>query len=226
MILVKNGLVVNPETNSESEQDLLIENGKIKDLGKPGSFSDAKISKTIDAKGKWIFPGLVDLHVHLREPGQEWKETILTGSQAAVLGGYTTVCTMPNTKPVNDNQEVTKFILEKAKRAGLAKILPIGAITKGLKGEEMSPFNELFQAGCVAFSDDGEPVFNSAIMYKSLEWATQLGVPLALHEEDKCLSANGAMNESGLSLRLGLRGFSGLAEEVMIARDTVRLLDL
>ena len=219
MILIKNGLLIDPASNFEGEQDLLIEGSSIKDIGKPGSFNSAADLKTIDASGKWIVPGLIDLHVHLREPGQEWKETIRTGVEAAVCGGFTAVCAMPNTKPVNDNEEVTRFILEKAAAAGLAKVLPIGAITNGLEGKEMAPFNELREAGCVAFSDDGEPVHNSGIMRRALEWCLMLGVPLSCHEEDKCLSCGGHMNESGLSTRLGLKGWPKVAEEVMIARD-------
>ena len=219
MILIKNGYLIDASTGKEGEFDILIEGSTIKDIGNRGQFSKAETSRVIDAGGKWILPGLVDLHVHLREPGQEWKETIKSGCEAAVLGGYTTILAMPNTKPVNDHAEVTRFILERAKKINLARVLPIGAVTKGLEGKEMAPYSELREAGCVAFSDDGEPVYNAGIMRRALEWCSMLGVSIACHEEDKCLSCGGAMNESGLASKLGLKGWPKVAEEVMIARD-------
>jgi dihydroorotase len=141
MLLVKNGLVIDPDSGTEQELDLLIEGGVVKDSGKKGSFSAAQVKRTIDASKMWVVPGLVDVHVHLREPGQEWKETIKSGCDAAVLGGFTSVCCMPNTKPTNDNEEVTKFILEKAEVAGTARVFPIGAVTKSLSGKDMAPFS-------------------------------------------------------------------------------------
>jgi len=157
--------------------------------------------------------------VHLREPGEEWKETVQTGAEAAVLGGYTAICCMPNTKPANDSAEVTRFILEKAKAAEAARVLPIGAISMERKGKQLAPYSELAKAGCVAFSDDGDPVVDAGLMRRALEWCLMLGLPLACHEEDRNLSCGGCMNESPLSLKMGLKGFPGVAEDVMIARD-------
>lgn len=219
MLLVKNGLLIDPKNNVEGNFDLLLDNGKVEAVDKPGSFDRTETGDVIDAKGKWVVPGFIDLHVHLREPGFEWKETIESGSEAAVLGGFTAICCMPNTRPTNDNAEITKFILDKAKAAGTARVLPIGAVTLGLKGAEMAPLSELREAGCVAFSDDGEPVHNSGIMRRALEWASMLDAVICCHEEDKHLSCGGSMNESALSSRLGLKGFPKVAEEVMIARD-------
>jgi dihydroorotase len=219
MIVIKNALLIDPANNSEGDFDILIEKDKISAVEKPGSFQKLEVESVIDAKGKWIVPGFFDMHVHLREPGFEWKETIQSGTQAALLGGFTSVCCMPNTKPVNDNAEITKFILEKAKHADAARVFPIGSVTQKLEGKEMSPLSELREAGCVAFSDDGEPVFNSGIMRRALEWAGMLDAVICCHEEDKHLSCGGSMNESALSSKLGLKGFPKVAEEVMIARD-------
>src|SRR3954471_18142539 len=145
MILISGATVIDPARDIDQEQDLLIADGKIQDIGKPGSFSSATVSETIQARGKWVTPGLIDVHVHLREPGFEWKETIQSGGDAAVLGGYTAVCCMPNTSPVNDCAEITRFILEKAKSAR-ARVHPIGSVTRALKGTEMSPLTELRKA--------------------------------------------------------------------------------
>ncbi len=218
MIVISGGTLIDPASDIDGEADILIDDGKVLDIGKPGAFKEAQAEK-IAANGKWIMPGLIDLHVHLREPGFEWKETIETGSQAAVLGGFTTVCCMPNTNPRNDNAEITRFIKEKAKAANCARILPIGAVSVGLEGKQMAPLAELRDAGCVAFSDDGEPVYDAGLMRRALEWCEMLGAVISCHEEDKCLSCGGAMNESGLSTRLGLKGWPSVAEEVMIARD-------
>ncbi|RME62110.1 MAG: dihydroorotase, partial [Candidatus Dadabacteria bacterium] len=176
-------------------------------------------AEIINALESIVLPGLIDPHVHLREPGFEWKETIQSGALAAVLGGFTTVFCMPNTNPVNDNAEITKFIIEKAEKTGAAKVLPIGAVSLGLKGEELAPLAELREAGCVAFSDDGEPIYNANIMRRALEWCKALGARVCCHEEDKTLTAGGSMNESALSYFLGLKGMPPSAEEIMIARD-------
>lgn len=219
MILIKNGELIDPGANREGEFDILLEGAVIRDVGPRGSFKSATVSRTIDAQGKWIVPGLVDLHVHLREPGFEWKETIKTGAQAAVLGGYTSICSMPNTRPTNDCAEVTKFILERAKAAGAARVHPIGSVSRALEGKDMSPLSELREAGCVAFSDDGEPIWDSGMMRRALEWCLMLDAPISCHEEDKRLSCGGCMNESALSTRLGLKGMPTVAEDVMVARD-------
>lgn len=219
MLLIKNALLVDAYSNLEAERDVLIENGKIKAVDSPGSFDNQKCGGVIDAGGLWLLPGLIDLHVHLREPGFEWKETVESGVRAAVAGGYTTICAMPNTNPVNDKTEITKFILNQADKAGLAKLVPIGAVSQRLKGQCMSPISELYQAGCPAFSDDGEPVFDSGLMRRALEWSHMHDAVICCHEEDKCLSCGGAMNESALSYRLGIKGMPTIAEDVMVARD-------
>lgn len=218
-ILIENGLLIDPLSDREGEFDLLIEDGAVADVQKRGAFGKIECQRRFDAKGQWVMPGLVDLHVHLREPGFEWKETIETGSQAAVLGGYTSICCMPNTKPVNDCAEITRFIRERAEAVGCARVLPIGSVSKGLSGNDMSPLSELRQAGCVAFSDDGEPVWDSGMMRRALEWCLMLDVPISCHEEDKRLSCGGCMNESALSTRMGLKGMPTVAEDVMVARD-------
>ena len=218
-VLIKNGILIDPANSKDGEFDLLLEDGKVLDIQSPGSFDKAEVKEVLDAQGLWVTPGLVDVHVHLREPGFEWKETIETGVQAAVLGGYTSVCSMPNTKPTNDSAEVTRFIRSKAEAAGLARVWPIGSVTVGLEGKQMAPLSELREAGCIAFSDDGEPVAHSGIMRRALEWASMLDATICCHEEDKHLSCGGSMNESALSSKLGLVGWPKIAEEVMIARD-------
>ncbi len=219
MILFENAYVIDPATGTEGMRDVLIDGDRVEDVGQPGELKAASVKDKVDVNGKWLVPGLVDLHVHLREPGYEWKETIAAGAKAAVAGGFTTICSMPNTNPVNDNAEVTKFILEKAAAAGYARVLPVGAVTIGLKGEAMAPYSELEHAGCVAFSDDGNPVENPLLLRRALEWCSMTGRPVALHEEDRTLSEHGSMNESALSSRLGYAGITGASDDVMIARD-------
>ena len=218
-IVIQGGTVIDAATDREGLFDILVQDGRVAAIEKPGVLQSHATAEKIDAKGQWVIPGCIDLHVHLREPGEEWKETIQTGAEAAVLGGFTSICCMPNTKPANDSAEVTRFILEKAKAAGAARVLPIGAISMGRKGQQLAPYSELAKAGCVAFSDDGDPVADAGLMRRALEWCLMLGLPLSCHEEDKSLSCGGCMNESPLSLRLGLNGFPGIAEDVMIARD-------
>ena len=219
MKVIENALLIDPASGTEAEQDLLIEGGKISAIERRGGFKSLQGVDRIDASGKWLVPGLIDLHVHLREPGFEWKETIATGCLAAASGGYTTVCCMPNTSPVNHNAEITRFILEKAAAAHGARVCPIGAVSVDLKGEQMAPLSELDKAGCVAFSDDGEPVWDAGLMRRALEWARMLGRRIACHEEDKRLCGHGAMNESALSCKLGIPGIPGMSEDVMVARD-------
>jgi dihydroorotase len=217
--VIHGGIIIDAASDRDGEFDLLIENGVIAAIEKPGVLKDKTDVERVDATGSWVIPGCVDLHVHLREPGEEWKETVQTGAEAAVLGGYTSICCMPNTKPANDSAEVTRFILEKAKAAQAARVLPIGAISMERKGKQLAPYSELAKAGCVAFSDDGDPVVDAGLMRRALEWCLMLGLPLACHEEDRNLSCGGCMNESPLSLKMGLKGFPGVAEDVMIARD-------
>lgn len=217
--IIQNGRVLDPASGTDAPRDVLIESGKIKAVDSPGAFSKLGDATVVDAKDYWVTPGLIDIHVHLREPGFEWKETIRTGTEAAVAGGFTAVCCMPNTNPVNDDAQVTQYILNKAASEGLARVYPIGCITKKQKGEELAPMLELREAGCVAFSDDGHPVANAGIMRRALEYSLLTGAVLTVHEEEKQLSEGFSMNESALSLKLGLRGMPGAAEDIMISRD-------
>jgi dihydroorotase len=216
-ILIKNGQMIDPANKVDEKLDILLSDGKTARLGKPGSIP-ADGAQVVDASGKILVPGLVDMHVHLREPGFEYKETIKTGAAAAKAGGFTSVCCMPNTNPVNDNRSVTEFILSEATDAP-ARVFPIGAITKGSKGEELAEMAELHSAGCMAVSDDGKPVMNAAIMRRAMEYSKIFDIPIISHSEDCALSNTGVMNEGFVSTELGLRGIPAAAEEVMIARD-------
>jgi dihydroorotase len=229
-LLIKNGRVIDPSQRIDGVGDILIEAGKIKEvriqkskLRKVTKNTDLKILgselKTIDAKGLIVMPGLIDMHVHLREPGFEYKETIKTGTMAAVKGGFTTVCCMPNTYPVNDNASVTEFIIRKAAQEGCCIVLPIGAITKGQKGEELAEIGTMKNEGCIAFSDDGHPVLNSLIMRRALEYSKTFDLPIISHCEDLTLSENGVINEGLISLTLGLNGIPSEAEQIMVFRD-------
>ena len=217
-IVVQNGLVVDPANGLEAELDLLIEAGVIRELGQPGGFASIE-AKRVDASGCVVAPGLIDMHVHLREPGYEYKETVLTGTQAAVAGGFTAVACMANTNPINDNGAVTRFIVEQARAAGLARVFPIGALSKDLRGEELAEIGEMVDAGAVAISDDGRPVMDANLMRRALEYCSMFDVPISVHEEDLCLSSGSSMNEGPTSVRLGIRGTPSEAEEVMVARD-------
>ncbi len=219
MIILSGATVIDPGSSLESKQDVLIEQGRIQAIDSPGSFHSKKQAEVVDLTGKWLVPGLIDIHVHLREPGFEWKETIASGSAAAVSGGFTRVCSMPNTEPCADNAEVTRFIIDRARAAGLARVHPIGAVSVARKGLQLAPLLELAEAGCVAFSDDGDPVWDALLMRRALEWSSAYGFPIAAHEEVKELTACGSMNESALSLQLGLNGMPACAEDIMIARD-------
>lgn len=218
-VVIEGGHLIDAASGRDGEFDLLLRNGVVEAVERPGTFKATGDVRRVSAVGRWVMPGCVDLHVHLREPGEEWKETVQTGAEAAVLGGYTSICCMPNTRPANDSAETTRYILEKAKAAQAARVLPIGAISMERKGKQLAPYSELAKAGCVAFSDDGDPVADAGLMRRALEWCLMLGLPLACHEEDRSLSCGGCMNESPLSLKMGLRGFPGVAEDVMIARD-------
>lgn len=217
-ILIKNGRVIDPANRIDAVMDILIDNGKIIEIGKKLQTPNSEL-QTIDASGKIITPGLIDMHVHLREPGYEYKETIKTGTEAALAGGFTSIACMPNTKPVNDNQSVTDFILDKARKEGVVNVYPIGAITKGLKGEELSEIGELKSSGVVAITDDGKPVMNSELMRRGMEYASMFDLPVISHCEDLKLSEGGVMNEGFVSTELGLKGIPDTAEVVMVARD-------
>ena len=216
MILIKGGHVIDPG-RVNGVADVLIENGKISAVG-PALAVPAGAT-VIQAAGQLVVPGFVDLHVHFREPGFEYKETIQSGTEAAVAGGFTTVCAMPNTNPVNDNQAVTEFMLERAKAAGNANLHPIGAITKRSEGKELAEIGDLRRAGCVAISDDGKPVMNSLVMRRAMEYARAFDVPVVDHCEDLHLSEGGCMNEGVISTELGLPGIPSAAEDVMVARN-------
>ncbi|MBI5416569.1 dihydroorotase [Candidatus Poribacteria bacterium] len=215
-ILIKGGRVVDPENNIDALLSVLIEEGKIKSVGNNITAPSAKI---IDASGKIIVPGLIDMHVHFREPGFEHKETIHTGSRAAAYGGFTTVICMPNTRPVIDNQGIVEFIISKAKNEGIVNVFPIGCITKGQKGEELADIGELVSSGVVAISDDGEPVMNPSLMKAAVEYCKMFNIPVISHSEDKNLSRQGCMNEGCMSTKLGLTGIPRIAEEIMVSRD-------
>lgn len=237
-MLIKGGRVIDPASGVDELLDLFVEDGKIARIKKhaggaePTEAGRAKGSKTakqaesaltidrvFDATGLVVCPGLIDMHVHLRQPGREDKETIASGTMAAARGGFTAVCCMPNTDPVNDTRSVTAYILDTAKREGTVHIRPVGAITKGLKGEELADIGELFDAGCVAVSDDGRPVMNAALMRRAMEYATMFDLPLIQHSEDLCLSGRGVAHEGLVATELGLRGIPSVSEAVMVARD-------
>ncbi len=215
-ILIKGGRILDPG-RFVGMADVLIDKGKIAALGP--HLSAPVEARTIQASGKLVMPGFVDLHVHFREPGFEYKETIQSGSAAAVAGGFTTVCCMPNTNPVNDNQAVTEFMLERSRLAGLANVLPIGAITKGSEGKELAEIGDLRRSGCVAISDDGKPVMNSLVMRRAMEYALAFDLAVVDHCEDLHLAEGGCMNEGLISTELGLPGIPAAAEDVMVARN-------
>lgn len=216
MILIKGGHVIDPG-RVNGVADVLIEHGKISAVGQ--TLTAPAGATVIEAAGQLVLPGFVDLHVHFREPGFEYKETIQSGTESAVAGGFTTVCAMPNTNPVNDNQAVTEFMLERAKAAGNANLYPIGAITKRSEGKELAEIGDLRRAGCVAISDDGKPVMNSLVMRRAMEYARAFDVPVVDHCEDLHLSEGGCMNEGVISTELGLPGIPAAAEDVMVARN-------
>lgn len=213
--VIKNGRVIDPLQGADEKTDILVENGKIKNQG---TFSK-KDGEIIDAKGLIVCPGLIDMHVHLREPGREDQETIETGTRAAAKGGFTGVATMPNTNPVIDNSGMIRFVKERAHQYGYVEVFPIGAVTKGQKGEELSEMHDMVQAGCIAFSDDGYPITNSGIMRMALEYSKIVDKPIIVHEEDPDLCTDGEMNEDSTSTKLGLKGMPGIGESIMVARD-------
>ena len=217
-IVIKNGRVIDPSSNTDRVADVLIVEGKIAGVAPNLSSPHAEV---FDATGLVVTPGFIDMHVHLREPGFEHAETIESGSRAAAAGGFTSVCCMPNTKPVNDSALVTSYIVERASRAAVVNVFPIGAITKGSAGEELAAIGAMKAAGAVAISDDGLPVMNARVMRRAMEFAKSFGLPVIQHCEDLHLSAGGDMHEGKESVRLGLRGIPAAAEDVMVARDLV-----
>ena len=219
-LLLTGARIIDPAQKINSISDILLEGGKIAKIGadllQPENSQDAEI---IEVAGMIVTPGLIDMHTHLREPGQEYKETIATGTRAAVAGGFTSIACMPNTAPVNDNRSITEFIIRKALEANLANVYPIGNISRNCAGEQLTEFWDLKEAGAVALSDDGKPVMDAALMRHALEYAGSLDLPVISHCEDIHLSAGGLMNEGYYSTILGLRGIPAIAEEAMTARD-------
>jgi len=220
LLFIEGGRVVDPSDGVDFTGHVFVEDGKIKRV----CSSEEKLeipegAKVIDASGKWVFPGLVDLHTHLREPGQEDKETIETGMHAAAAGGFTTICAMPNTKPVNDNKSVTGFIMREAESHPIVNVWPIGAITKGSGGKELAEIGEMKRLGIVAISDDGVPVMNAQLMRHALEYSSMFDLPVISHCEDLSMTNSGVMHEGVVSTCLGLRGISSSSEESMVVRD-------
>ncbi len=220
-LLIKNGRVIDPSSNLDGKRDVLISAGKIKKIE---SRVRGQGSRVIDAKGMLVLPGLIDMHAHLRDPGRPDKETIASGTRAAALGGFTTVCCMANTEPPVDNPAVVKYVRNKAETEGVVNVFPIAAVTKGIKGEVLAELGLMLGEGAVAFSDDGNPLMDSGMMRRALEYTRQFGVPVISHCEDKGLSHDGAMSESALSTAIGLPGIPALSEEIMVERD-VRLAE-
>jgi dihydroorotase len=217
-LLIKGGRVIDPADKVNRVSDILVENGRIKKVSSNIKAGTSKV-ETIDASGKVVIPGLIDMHVHLREPGMEDEETIASGTRAAARGGVTSVVCMANTNPVIDNQAQVDFILLKARDEGVVNVFLVGGVTKGLRGEELSEIGELKDAGVVAISDDGNPIMNTQIMRQALEYAKMFELPVISHCEDLNLSRDGAMNEGYMSTVLGLKGIPKEAEEIMVARD-------
>jgi len=217
-LLITNARVIDPSQELDAKLDVLIEDGLVARV-------DRKIKATnvttIDAGGFVVAPGFIDLHTHLREPGQEHKETIATGTRAAVAGGYTAVCAMANTVPPNDERAVTEMIIAEAARNGACRVYPIGAVSRGLEGKELAELADLRLAGCVAVSDDGKPVYNAQLMRRALEYCSMLGIPIVAHEEDANLNEGGVMHEGYFSTLLGMSGIPAASEETMVARDVI-----
>jgi dihydroorotase len=214
---IANGTVVDPVALTAVRADVLVEDGRIRAVEAPELIPEE--APIYDARGCLVVPGLVDMHVHLREPGYEYKETVASGSAAAIAGGFTAVACMANTNPVNDSAAVTRYILEQATAARGARVFPIGAVSVGLKGVRIAEFGEMRRAGIVAVSDDGMPIMDAGLMRRALEYATLFGLLVIAHEEDACLRGGGVMNEGVTSVRLGLKGVPAAAEEIMVARD-------
>jgi len=220
-VLLRNARVLDPSLERDFFSDLLILEGRIREIGPELNLGADLLSQvqSLDLQGKWVLPGLFDMHVHLREPGEEYKETIESGTRAAAAGGFAAVACMPNTKPVNDSAAVTTYILQRAREQGSCFVFPVGAISRGLLGQDLAELGELREAGAVAVTDDGRPVMNSLLMRRALEYASTFDLPVISHAEDLHLAHDGVMNEGPVSTMLGLRGIPRAAEEIMVARD-------
>jgi dihydroorotase len=217
-ILLRGGRIIDPARNLDLSADLLVQDGKVARI-EPAIAIKKEGLTVVDVTGRWIVPGFIDMHTHLREPGQEYKETIATGTAAAAAGGFTAVCAMPNTVPPNDNRAITELMVRRAREVGVVRVYPIGCITQGQKGENLAEMGELAEAGCVAVSDDGKSVMNSEVMRRALEYARGIGLVVIQHAEDVHLSANGPAHEGAASTRIGLRSQPAAAESGMVARD-------
>jgi dihydroorotase len=219
LTVIKGGRVIDPG-NLDDILDIVIEDGNIVEIKQDAQTNDDhKEFKIIDASGKIVAPGLIDMHVHLRDPGYEYKETIETGSRAAAFGGFTAICCMPNTDPVNDCRQVTEYIVKKAARLDIVRVYPVAAISKGLKGDNLCEYGELKDAGAIAVSDDGNPVMNSQLMRRALEYSGGFNLPVISHCEDLDLISDGAMNEGAVATKMGLSGIPNAAESIMVLRD-------
>jgi dihydroorotase len=216
-LIIRNGRVVDPANSMDGVHDVLVSGGRIERVG--AGLAAPPEAAVIDATGKIVCPGFIDIHVHLREPGYEYKETVASGTRAAAAGGFTAVACMANTQPVNDNRSITDYIRAKAAVEGMVHVYPIGAVTRGLGGEELAELAELAEAGCVAFSDDGRCVMNAALYRRAMEYTLPFGTPLISHAEDHQLSRGAAMNEGVVSTELGIAGAPAAAEDIMVARD-------
>ena len=219
MLLIKNGRVIDPGSKTDAAMDVLLDGEVVKEVGAPGKFAGLRDTEVFDASGMIVAPGFIDLHVHLREPGQESSETIESGTKSAARGGFTAVCCMPNTKPVHDNASITRFILDKARTAGATRVWPIGAASVGSQGEAIAEIAAMKEAGIVAVSDDGKPIATARLTRQVMEYCRSLDLPVIEHSEDVSLAAGAVMREGVTSNRLGLRGMPGAAESVCVARD-------
>ena len=220
-IIIQNGRLLDPASKSDRQADILIESGKIAQIADPGSLSTKTGDELIDAKDRWVMPGLVDIHVHLREPGQEYKEDIQSGSEAAAFGGVTTMVAMPNTTPAIDQGELVSYVVKRGREVGLCRVLSSGAVTQGQKGEMLAPFGEMKRAGAVALTDDGYPVKDAGLMRRALEYATDFGLTVMTHAEELSLTGCGSMHEGEVSTRLGLQGIPRVSEDTAVARDVM-----
>lgn len=219
-LIIRKGRLLDPSTRTDKIVDIGIHEQKIVAIAAPGTLATAN-AQVIEAEGLWVTPGLIDVHVHLREPGQEYKEDIATGSAAAAFGGFTTIVAMPNTKPVIDNAELVRYVAQRGKDVGLCRVLPSGAVTVAQKGELLAPFGEMRAAGAVALTDDGHPVDNANLMRSALEYSRDFGLPVLTHSEEMALSRGGHMHEGQVSTRLGIQGIPRVAEDVAVARDVM-----
>ncbi len=218
-LLIVDGRVIDPANGVDLVQDVLAQDGRVARTGQGLGRTEAEGAQIVDARGKVVCPGLIDIHVHLREPGYEYKETVATGTRAAAAGGFTAVCCMANTDPVNDTRAVTDYILAKARAEGAVRVYPIGAVTRGLEGKELAELAELAEAGCVGFSDDGKSVMNAELYRRAMEYTLPFGCPVISHAEDANLVRGTCMHEGAVSTELGLPGAPAAAEDIMVARD-------